>query len=45
MMPEENVIKVGEQWEVDLAGFGKMTVSVLAVFEGMKKTCKSIISI
>ena len=31
MMPEENVIKIGEQWEVDVAGFGKMTV-MLCVF-------------
>ena len=31
MMPEENVIKTEEQWEVDLAGFGKMTVRLCVV--------------
>merc|ERR550532_3923583 len=25
MMPEENVFETGEQWEVELPGFGKMT--------------------
>lgn len=31
MMPEENVIKIGDQWDVDLAGFGKMTVRLCVV--------------
>ena len=26
LMPEENVFETGEQWEVELPGFGKMTV-------------------
>ena len=31
MMPEEIVIKIGEQWDVDVAGFGKMTVRLCVV--------------
>ena len=31
LMPEEIVIKIGEQWDVDLAGFGKMTVRLCVV--------------
>ena len=27
-MPEENVFGTGEEWEVELPGFGKMTVSL-----------------
>ena len=26
-MPGENVMKLGEQWEIEMPGFGKMTVS------------------
>ena len=26
-MPEEYVLKIGDQWEVEIPGFGKMTVS------------------
>ena len=25
-MPGENVMKLGEQWEIEMPGFGKMTV-------------------
>ena len=27
-MPGENVMKLGEQWEIEMPGFGKMTVSL-----------------
>ena len=26
-MPEEYVLKIGDQWDVEMPGFGKMTVS------------------
>ena len=26
-MPGENVMKLGEQWEIEMPGFGKMTVT------------------
>ena len=25
-MPGENIMKLGEQWEIEMPGFGKMTV-------------------